>query len=223
MTEAELNFLTKLFPFKDMKEKALNSVFSEMEHRIESFSKGEVIFSKDSYQKSVGFIMDGSCEVERQRADGEKISLNRLSKYSSFGILSLFCEGAEYPTEIIAAKETTVLFISGKDLITILKKYPTVSMNVITFLADRIAFLNQKVATFTEKSTVEKLASYLTDKRRVSGDEIAISRTKIAKELGIGRASLYRGLDGLEDQGLIRTEQKKIIIICPEGLERILK
>ena len=217
------DFLTSLFPFKNLKEKTLDAIFSEIDYKTVSFTKGDTVFSKSSYRKTVAFIVDGICEVERIRSDGDSIPLNSLSKYSSFGILSLFCNGAEYPTEIKAATKATVLFINGQDLIKVIKNYPTVSMNVINFLADRISFLNKKLATFSEKNTVEKLASYLLSKKSACDNQINIAKTKISQELGIGRASLYRGLSYLENNGLIKTETKKIIIICPDGLERILK
>lgn len=216
-------FAKELFPFKNMKEKNLQSILSEIDVSVCSFQKGETVFSKESYRKSVGFIMDGECEVERERADGDCISLNTLGKYASFGILSVFSSEAEFPTVIKAVKASRVMFIGGDDMIAIIKKYPTVSMNVITFLSGRIAFLNKKVETFSGKSTVDKLATYLLTKYKELGNEITVTRTKLSAEIGVGRASLYRDLDCLESKGIIKTEQKKIILICPEGLERILK
>ena len=113
------------------------------------------------------------------------------------------------------------MFIGGDDLIAIIKGYPEVSMNVIKFLTSRITFLNTKVATFSEKSTVQKLAYYLLSKYRECGSTIKVSRTTLAAELGVGRASVYRDLDHLFQKQLIEINQKEIIIKCPEGLERI--
>ena len=113
------------------------------------------------------------------------------------------------------------MFISGDDLIAMIKKHPEVSLNVIKFLTSRITFLNTKVATFSEKSTVQKLAYYLLSKQREFGNTVKISRTTLAAELGVGRASIYRDLDTLSQKGLVEINQKEIIIKCPEGLERI--
>lgn len=223
MNSEIINFAKDIFPFKNLKEKTIQILLSEIDVSVSSFLKGETVFSKDNYHKTVGFVMDGECEVERERADGDCISLNTLKKYASFGILSVFSPDAEFPTVIKAVKASKVMFISGDDMISIIKKYPTVSMNVITFLSGRIAFLNKKVETFSGKSTVDKLATYLMNKFKELGNEIIVTRTKLSAEIGVGRASLYRDLDFLENKGIIKTEQKKIIIICPEGLERILK
>lgn len=216
-----LDFLSRIFPFKNLKERTLNAIFSEIDYSVERFSRGDVIFSPSCFQKKVGFVISGECEVEKPTDGDDGISLNILSRYASFGILSVLSEGAEYPTRIKAKKSASVLFISGEDMLAVIKKYPTVSMNVISFLADRISFLNKKVSTFSERSTSKKLASYLLLKFKESGERVSVSRTRISSEIGVGRASLYRDLSTFEDKGLISLSAKEIIINCPEGLERI--
>ena len=221
MTKEIIDFASGIFPFKGIKEKTLSDIFSEYDFKIVDFSKNETVFSKNNYSKTVGFIMEGKCEVKRERNSGDSIPLNSLSRYSSFGILSVFSEGAEFPTVIKALTPCKIMFISGDDMIAMVKKYRTVAMNIITFLSDRVAFLNKKIETFSERSTCAKLASYLLTKYKASGSEIVISRTKLSADLGVGRASLYRDIDILTSKRLIETDKKKIIIICPEGLERI--
>lgn len=216
-------FIDKIFLFKGLSKKNLDSVFSEIKFSICNFQKGDTVFSNENCRKAVGFIMSGECEVGRERAECEFIPLNNLREYSSFGILSIFSNEMEYPTVIKAVKPTQVFFIDGDDMLYLVKNHSAIAMNVMTFLAGRVAFLNKKIETFSGKSTAEKLASYLLSKFKEFGSEITISRTRISAEIGVGRASLYRDLDNFEINGLIKTDQKKIIIICPEGLERILK
>lgn len=221
MIQEFIEFAFEIFPFRNIKDKTLKDIFAEYDFKIVEFSKNETVFSKNNYRKTVGFIIEGKCEVKRERNSGEPIPLNSLTRYSSFGILSVFSEGAEFPTVIKAVTPCKIMFISGEDMISMVKKYRTVAINIITFLSDRIAFLNKKIETFSEKSTCAKLATYLLTKYKTSGNEIVISRTKLSAELGVGRASLYRDIDFLVNKNLIKTDKKRIIIICPEGLERI--
>ena len=221
MNQEIIEFASGIFPFKGIKEKTLRDIFLEYDFKIVGFSKNETVFSKSNYRKTVGFIIDGTCEVQRERNCGDSIPLNSLTRYSAFGILSVFSPNAEFPTVIKASSPTKIMFISGDDMIAMVKKYRTVALNIITFLSDRIAFLNKKIETFSEKSTCAKLASYLLAKYKTCGSEIVVSRTKLSAELGVGRASLYRDIDTLVSKNLISTDKKKIIIICPEGLERI--
>ena len=221
MTEEYLNFLSELFLFKKIKTKFIEDIAKRYTFTMKNFSKGEVIFSSESAVTKIGFVFSGECRVERLRDEGDSIFLNTLRRCDSFGILAVLSPESDYPTRIVCSKNASVLFIDGADLISIIKVNPDVSYNVIEFLTSRIAFLNKKIVTFSGKSTAQKLASYLLAKYRDSGSTVKISRTKLASELGIGRASVYRDLDILEEKNLIEIQQKEIIIKCPEGLERI--
>ena len=221
MKQKYLDFLSSLFPFYGLKEQVINAIFSDVKFEVCAFEKGDVAFSEDYNSNRVGFVITGEFIVEKYREANESITLNRLTKCGSFGIISVLSPSSEYPTVIKASTKGEILFINGEDMLHTIKKYPTVAMNVIRFLADRITFLNKKIDTFSGKKTLKKLASYLFNRYSEFGEAFTVSRTALASEIGVGRASLYRDLDFLESEGIIQTQQKKIIIICPEGLERI--
>ena len=221
MKNKHFEFLSRLFLFKGLNESTCEKILLDYDFSVDEFLKGEVIFSPDKFQKKIGFIISGECRVERFREEGSSVFLNTLHRFDSFGIIAALSREGEYPTRIVASKSACVLFINGDDLISIIKSYPEVSMNVIEFLTSRISFLNKKIATFSGKSTVQKLSSYLLAKYQGEGKAVRISRTTLAAELGIGRASVYRDLELLQERGLIEIQQKEIIIKCPDGLERI--
>ena len=220
MNKEHLDFLTEVFLFKSIEHKTLESILTKYSFSLKNFTKGEIIFSSDFHEEKIGFVFSGECMVERLRDANDSVSLNTLKRCSSFGILSVLSPESEYPTQIVCSRNAAVLFLDGNDFKSMIKTYPEISYNVIEFLTSRIAFLNKKIVTFSEKSTEKKLASYLLAKYRESGRKIKISRTKLASELGIGRASVYRDLDALQQKCLIEIQQKEIIIKCPEGLER---
>lgn len=215
-------FLSHLFPFKGIKPVTLKSITDNYIFEIKNFSKNDIIFSPNSFKKEIGFIISGECEVEKERISSEPLRLNLLTKYTSFGITSVFSDEPEFPTVIKAKKKASVLFISAEEFIAITKKYPTIAMNIISFLIDRINFLNKKIQTFTGKTVDEKVASYLLNMSK-KYDEIPLSGTKISNAVNVGRASVYRTLECFSEKGLIKINDKKIIILAPKELERISK
>ena len=84
--------------------------------------------------------------------------------------------------------------------------------------------MNNKVHTFSGATVEKKLANYLilTSKKQNSG-EFELNRKKTAELISTGRASLYRALDSLAQNGFISFDSKNIYILDPEGLERISK
>ena len=89
--------------------------------------------------------------------------------------------------------------------------------NYIRYLSDRIAFLNSKIAGLSAGDSVHKLAQWLLE--HASGGAAPLPpMTRLANELNLGRASLYRAMDTLEVSGAIRREGKTVLLCSPNQL-----
>lgn len=188
-----------------------------------SFSRGETIYSPGSFERKIGFVVSGECEVCRTKNDGRRVKLNTLLPGDSFGITTVFSSEA-FPTVVYAKRSSTVAFITESELAALIDAFPSVALAIIRFQNDRIAFLNKKIETFSAASVEERLACYLLAKSKAFGAEaFDFNRKKASEALGVGRASLYRALDSLLQKDLIVVESKKIIISDLKGLERITK
>ena len=220
MCNEEIKFLSRTFLFKNVLASDTKEALKGIECRTEELSKGDIILSPSTDKGIIGFVMDGVLEVERVRLDENSIPLNTLKKYSSFGILSVFAPEEEYPTQVRAKTKSRVLVFAREDFISLIEKNSASALNVISFLCEKIAFLNGKIATFSEKNTLSKLCAYLIGEYKKCGSEIPLCATKMSAALGVGRASLYRDITALEEQDIITVENKKIIIKRPNGLER---
>ena len=213
----------QLFIFDGTDESDKRKIAEEIAPSRSEYEKGDLVFSKEKNGRAVGFLLSGECEVLRIRQDRSSVLLNRLLPNDSFGILSVFSQDEDYPTEIYARKSTAVLFFSKDDIIHLIERYPKISLNIIRFLTERVVFLNKKIAAFSGSSVEQKLAALLYNKYRVQGLEFTLNCKRCSELLGVGRASVYRAIDSLIADGYITYENKKIKIICPEGLERNTK
>ena len=219
MNSRHVSFFLNTFLFSGLDEKRVKELMSDVSFKEERFERGDTVFESTSDEALV-FVYKGECTVERVRADEEAIPLNSLKQYASFGILSLFSDGSDFPTRITAKVATTLIFMSKRDAISLISRSPEVAINVTKFLCQRVSFLNERIATFTEKSTISKLCSYLLSATGTRAEDIPYSPTKLAAAIGTSRASLYRDLSVLERDGCIKIENKKIKILSSEGLER---
>lgn len=218
-----VDFLSKVFLFKGVAREEIEKVLSTVSPIKCDYGRKEEIYSPTSYERKLGFIMSGECRVDRLRHDGSSVPLNILKSGDSFGAISVFTSEEEYPTKITATKDTAVLYLTAADIETLIVAYPKISLNVIRFLSEKIIFLNKKIATFSEDSVESKLASYLYESYTKFGAEFPFNCKRSAESISVGRASLYRAVASLTDSGIIKLENKKIIIIDPKGLERKTK
>ena len=93
------------------------------------------------------------------------------------------------------------------------------ALGYIRFLSGRICFLNQKLDAFTSSSAEGRIVVWLLENMDDSRVVIPRGYSDLSRTLGIGRASLYRCLDGLEAQGALRRQEREIEILHPELLQ----
>lgn len=198
-------FLTEnTFLFSGLSEQTKKTVLSLLPDP-EVFQKGEVIYSANRYQKAIGIVLEG-----KMSAMGENILKRSFCEGDVFGAAALFSTDQNYSSEIIAQSRCKVQFIDEQILKELFKKYPECSLNYIAFLSDRVRFLNQKIAQLSSRDSDSKLLCYLRANSNEFGEIEVKNMSALCKMLGIGRTSLYRSIEELENKGLI-TKENNII------------
>lgn len=222
MSQKNADFLLNTFLFSSIPRCDALNILSEITYEVKEFLHGEVLYTPSQYEKKIGFVIDGECVINRLKSDGSLVPLNTIKSGGSFGILAVLCNDSEYPTQINASKKSKILFIDKEDFLSVTKKYPAVSMNVISFLTKKISFLNCKISMFTSDNIEQKLVYYiLLEYKKSQKTEFPFNCKKTAEALNVGRASLYRAINSLTEFGYISIKNKKIYILDLNGLERI--
>ncbi|MBQ8358255.1 MAG: Crp/Fnr family transcriptional regulator [Clostridia bacterium] len=168
------------------------------------------------HPRCLGVLLEGKAEI--RSADSEKtVILRELNAPGVFGAASLFCEEDDPMSQIEAKVPCTVLFLGIEAVQTLLVWDGAFRNAYLGFLAKRVRFLNQKIRCFTAGSAERRLALWLTSEE---GRTVTVNTTltALAETLDIGRASLYRALDKLEAEGLIRHEGRKITVLSQEDI-----
>lgn len=184
--------------------------------------RNDVIFSENKYTRSLVILIKGRASVTKHSGNSN-ILLSILSKGDIFGMATLFFEKDSYLTEITALEKVTMAVFSKENVKKLFAQYPEVSENYITLLSEKIHFLNRKISTYTKSETVQKVASFIlqyanADKTR---SELPYSITNVADALNVGRASVYRAFESLENDGVITRNGKRISITDISALENI--
>lgn len=181
------------------------------------------------YGKGENIICDGLPVICRGKAaivsgEGEHFTvLRRLREGDTFGAATLFCRG-EHRTRVTTEDGCVIAYIPREMLVRLIENEPLCSVNYISFLSGRIAFLNKKITAFTAGSSDGKLAVYLSGLPEYGSEvTVPVSLSELSNMLGIGRASLYRSFDVLSDAGIIEKAGKSIIILDREKLDNYNK
>ena len=160
----------------------------------------------------VGVLLSGDALVCRAGDAGCEVNIRGISSSDVFGVASVFGSWKEGKSKISAKTDCEVAYFSEDTLKKIFAEFPTVAYNYITFLSDRIRFLNARIDAFSAGSAVQKLYEYLLS-QAVDGEvKLNFGLAELSRRLKMGRSSLYRSIETLEQSGLI-TRNKNIFII----------
>jgi len=212
--EENMDYTEELFLFKGLSDTETAEIKAFLS-KPKKFSKGEIIYSADNFQNAIGFIIKGKAFAITN--NGCELYMKTFEKGATFGAAAVFGGGEKYVSTIISKTATEVLFLSEDALKKIFLKFPKASINYVTFLSDKIRFLNAKLNLISCSDSEDTVLNYLTSVTDSDGYAlIPKSMTLLSKMLGLSRATLYRSLDSLSENGMILRENNKIKVIKNE-------
>ena len=173
-----------------------------------TYNREEIMLNADT-EKKIGIILDGKATI---LSGDDGVIIKKLSCGDIYGVAALFDE-PKYLTKVVSENKCKVLTLNKNFIMSCIEYNSKISLNYIQYLAKKISFLNSKIGSYTAKNTENKLYSYLLQLPRCENKIIIETDfSAIAKMLGIGRASLYRAFEKLENDGLIIKNNKEIIL-----------
>ena len=181
-----VNFLKNTRIFKDADEKILTSVLNTYGKSV-SYSKNEIVFSKETYSPVLCLIIKGEARVSK----GETV-ISHLKDGEIFGAAFLYNQYYEFENTVTALTALKVVIIEKSGVDELIKSDSSISFNYISYLSERIGFLNDKIEGYTKPSAEEKLMLHLQKNADINNGkcEISVSMTELSHVLQISRASL---------------------------------
>ncbi len=197
-------------------------LFETAEYALHSPGAKRAVYQKGGrvfYEQggALGVLLSGKVCVGGRR-DRHKLVLNEMYPGVVFGFSSLFEGEKHFETDICACRKSEVLWLEEALIEELLGLERRVGRNIIALQAEKIRFLNEKVLSFSSSDNEKKLLLYLEalpaseEGRR----EVPLGMSALSARLSMGRASLYRAFDRLEEENMIRREGKAVYILSPE-------
>ena len=207
LTPEQLEQLSRCFLLEGIPPERLEPMAAGL--AAERYPAGAVIYSPARFRKAMGVVLEGRLAVLK----GKELLLNTLGPGQCFGVAALFCPAEDYVTTVQARAPSVVVFLPDQWLVELFGAFPQTSVAYITFLSQRIRFLNRKIDSFTAPTAQEALYRHLLAAEENGVVEVTGGYSQLARGLNMGRASLYRALDALEEEGRIRRDGKVIYLL----------
>ncbi|MBP3322487.1 MAG: Crp/Fnr family transcriptional regulator [Clostridia bacterium] len=196
--------------FEGCGEHTVKCVLADEKNAILSYKKGDAV---DYGGGALGILLKGRITVSTL-CSGRKPTLNSHEEGAVFGFSSLFeREPLPFCTDMKADTSSNVLWICEEQLIGMMTKDPVLARNVIAIQAEKIRFLNDRILSLTLPDAEERLYRFLCALQNEEGRiEKLPNMARLAPRLNMSRASLYRVLDKLIEDGKIEKSGNTLII-----------
>ncbi|OGN98392.1 MAG: hypothetical protein A2Y58_01135 [Chloroflexi bacterium RBG_13_51_52] len=214
-----LDSLKSLPYFSGLSESVLLSVNQHVfEKKAE---RGEILVFEGEPAETLYFVVAGVVKVFKTSADGKEQIYRIIRPGDSFNDVPILADGVNLASA--AAMSAVVLNgIKKKDLEAVSREYPQVALNIIKVLSLRVEELVSLVEDFSFRRVSGRVAKILLEHTGNGGGERPrLTQQEMAAMIGTAREMVGRSFRSLEEEGAIRIERNRIIIVNQEILKKI--
>lgn len=211
--------------FVDLPIEIKQSIMDSSNHKI--YKKGEIIFNSGDYFDYFFIVNKGRVKLSKISAMGKEQILKILEVGDFMGELSLF-KDTLLTNSAEALEKTEICIIRSEKVREIIMQRPEIALKFLEKYAERIKHSEELIEQIGLRDVEQRIANFLIAeveknniKNRNNEYEINLPVTKsvLSSILGTTKETLSRKLSLLQDEGLIRLEgQRKIIITDIENL-----
>jgi CRP/FNR family cyclic AMP-dependent transcriptional regulator len=209
--------LRKTHLFKDLSEVSLDAL--EPCFQRKAFVKGSAILWEKDICRWVYFILSGNVDIYLLAPNGREQVLERLGAGEGFNLVPAFKHGAFNQANARAASDVDLLRMSKDDFSDSLERLPEFSRAVADYLAQRLARMVKLVENLSLLSVRQRMAVFLI--KQADGKERRWTQDEMARHLGSVRDVVGRTLRKLANEGLIRFERQRILLLDRAALQKI--
>lgn len=184
-----------------------------------TFSPGQMIVSEGEPCQAVYFVARGVVRIHRLSLEGREQVLAYLGPGESFNLVPVL-DGRPNLATVDALAEATLYTISCQRFHRIMRDRHEVALAVLEHLAARVRHLSDMVEGLALHTVRTRLARFLLTQAEDTRHPKRWTQEEIAAHIGTVRDVVGRTLRIFADDGLIRRERGRVVVVDQEGLER---
>ena len=199
---------TKLF--SGVGDNDILSMLDCLKATVRQYSKGEYAFRQGEYLCNLMILGSGRLHIQKEDYWGNLNILNEICPGEMFGEAYIVPNSGPLLNDVVALEESTVLCFDMDQILTVCPSacrfHTQILKNIFYTISDKNKSLVQKLGYMAQRSTREKLLSYLSDeakRQNSSSFSIPFNRQQLASFLSVDRSAMSNELCKLRDEGLL--------------------
>jgi CRP/FNR family cyclic AMP-dependent transcriptional regulator len=181
--------------------------------------KGEVVTREGDEAEALYFVVSGAVKCYKTSEGGKEQIIRIVLPGDSFNDVAVFDDGPN-PASAEAMSAVLLYAIARRDMERILRDHPKVVANATTVLAARIRHYLELVEDLSFRQVIGRIARLLLDYAGDgTGPRPRLTQQEMAAAVGTAREVVGRSLKTLHEEGAIKMERNRIVIVDREGLK----
>ncbi len=213
-----IEFLANVPIFSDLNEETLQKIAKS--GVIQTYKKNTIILSEAETGSALFVIAEGKVKISRSSNDDKEVILAILNESDFFGEMSLL-DGMSRSATVTAVDDSKLFIIQRTEFLDLLKKYPDVSVALLTELTKRLRAASMKIKALSLKDAEGKVATVLLqladDVGKIRQGVVEIDHLPFQQELanmaGTSRETVSRTLHSFAKKGLVELDGSRLRII----------
>ncbi len=208
--------------FAGIDDRELTGMLTCLDARRETCPKGAFVLRAGDRVEAVGLLLAGSVLVLQEDFWGNRNLIARLMPGQLFAESFACAPGATLSVSALADAPCTVLWLDVRRILTTCPAacahHSRLIRNLLSDLAGKNLLFNEKLTHMAQRTTREKLLSYLSAQAQKQGGPtftIPFDRQQLADYLAVERSAMSAELGRLRDEGVLDFTRSRFTLRQP--------
>ncbi len=196
--------------FKEVSNEEIMTMLNCLGAIKKSYKKNQYVLHSEVQDEKMGIVLEGSVHVVKEDYWGNRTILSKAGPGELFGESFPWSDTQPLPVSVVATEPSEIIFINYNRLTTTCTNacpyHTKLINNMLHILVERNIQLSQKIDLLVQRSTREKLLSYLSAQAMLlNGNSfyIPFNRQELADYLAVERSAMSKELSRMKEEGLL--------------------
>ena len=220
MTTEYMPLIKRTKLFAGVGEEELNAMLGCLSAVKRTYPKGSYVFHEGERLQHLALLMEGKLHVQKDDYWGNHTIVNIILPGELFGEAYATPDSGPLLNDVVAMEDSVVLLLDFQKMMTVCSSacrfHSMVIQNLFLILSSRNRHLTQKLGHMAQRTTREKLLSYLSEESKRNGSlsfDIPFNRQQLADFLAVDRSAMSGELGRMRDDGLLTFDKNHFTLL----------
>ena len=205
--------------FKGIDEREIEAMLACLSVNTKKYAKNEFVMRFGESTEAIGMVLAGSLHLIKEDFWGNRNIIAEIGPGQIFAESYACMEGVTLGVSVVAAEASAVMFMNVRRVLTTCGSacefHSRLVRNLLSVLAEKNLRFNDKLTHMTQRTTRQKLLSYLyaeSLRQGTSEFDIPFDRQQLADYLSVDRSAMSNELCRMRDEGLLNFRRNHFVL-----------